>query len=130
MSSKKARSAFGGVHTKADGLPIANPVTAATPPAPGKELLADVESETSGHLSGGTSSRDILSALTCGPVGYDNRMLHEALIGVGYQRSTNGLQPLRALHYQRCSKLASLHHQHYSRFMSSTFLISIEKMNI
>ncbi|KAJ3782994.1 Zn-dependent exopeptidase [Lentinula aff. detonsa] len=31
MSSEKTRSAFGGVLTKADGLPIANPVKAATP---------------------------------------------------------------------------------------------------
>ncbi|KAJ3900752.1 hypothetical protein F5879DRAFT_925190 [Lentinula edodes] len=45
--------------------------------ATGKELIADVESETSGRL------RDVLAPLVLGPVEYDVKLLHEALSGAG-----------------------------------------------
>ncbi|KIK59347.1 hypothetical protein GYMLUDRAFT_44704 [Collybiopsis luxurians FD-317 M1] len=43
----------------------------------GKNLLADVDSETGGRL------KDVLTAIVRGPIGYDVKMLHEALSGVG-----------------------------------------------
>ncbi|KAJ3993898.1 hypothetical protein F5050DRAFT_1677459 [Lentinula boryana] len=83
---ERLREAMKGVGTK-EGLLIQtlSPLTAMNiavlsasyRAASGKELLANVESETSGRL------RDVLSALVRGPVGYDVKMLHEALSGAG-----------------------------------------------
>ncbi|KAJ3726101.1 hypothetical protein C8R42DRAFT_659987 [Lentinula raphanica] len=83
---EKLREAMRGVGTK-EGLLIQTltPLSAMNlavlgatyRAATGKELLADVESETSGRL------KDVLSALVRGPIGYDVKLLHEALSGAG-----------------------------------------------
>jgi annexin A7/11 len=43
----------------------------------GKELLADIDSEANGKL------KDVLTALVRGPIGYDVKLLHQALSGAG-----------------------------------------------